>query len=201
MPGEAARKAPQKDQEQQDERQQQRQQDQQPQEEKHQQQRREGSGTSNTGTGTGPSNPGPANTGMNRDEMNRDAMSGREGTNRQTEKWPGENSQSGTSQAQKGDGRTPAEQTDKHQQSGNDDASSQNSREDRDTGFGENRQKTGGNVDSGQRNTGQTGQTMKGDSSPEIHPQEGPYGPPGKHRGPSSPGKPLTDDWGKSDKH
>jgi hypothetical protein len=191
MPGEAARKAPQKDQEQDGRQQQRRQQDQQPQEEKHQQPRREGAGTSNTGTDTG-----------NRGEMNPDAMPGqREGGNRQTEKWPGENSQSGTSQAQKGDGRTPTQQTDKHQQRGDDDASSQNSRENRDTGFGENRQGTGGNVDSGQRNMGQTGQTMTGGSPPETHQQEGPYGPPDKHRGPSSPGKPLTDDWGKSDKH
>jgi hypothetical protein len=191
MPGEAARKAPQKDQEQEEGQQQRRQQDQQPQEEKHQQQRREGSGTSNTGTDAGPSNPG-----MNRGEMNPDAVPGREGGNRQTEKWPGENSQSGTSQAQKG-----AQQTDKHKQGGGDDASWQNSRENRDTGFSENRQGTGGNVDSGQRNNGQTGQTVKDGSPPEIHQQEGPYGPPDKHRGPSSPGKPLTDDWGKSDKH
>jgi hypothetical protein len=194
MPGEAARKAPQKDQEQDERQQQRRPQDQQPQEEKHQQQRREGSGTS--GTGTGPSNTGPTNTGTNRGETNPDAMPGREGSNRQTEKWPGENSQSGTSQAQKGDGRTPTQQTDKRQQTGGDDASLQNFQENRDTGFGENRQGTGGNVDSGQ-----AGQTTKGGSSPEIHQQEGPYGPPDKHRGPSSPGKPLTDDWGKSDKH
>jgi hypothetical protein len=201
MPGEAARKAPQKNQEQ-DERQQQRQQqDEQPQEEKYQQQRREGSGTSNTSTGAGPSNPGPSNPGMTRGEMNPDAVSGREGGNRQTEKRPGENLQSGTSQAQKGDGRTPTQQTDKHQRKGGDDAPSQNFREDQDTGFSENRPGTGGNVDSGQRNSGQAGQTMKGDSSPEINRQEGPYGPPDKHRGPSSPGKPLTDDWGKSDKH
>lgn len=196
MPGEAARKAPQKDQEQDERQQQRRQEDQQPQQEKHQQQKREGSGTSNTGTDTGPSNPG-----MNRGEMNPDAMSGREGGNRQTEKWPGENSQSGTSQAQKGDGRTPTQQTDKHQQGGGDDASSQNFRENRDTNFGGNRQGTAGNVDSGQRNIGQTGQTVKDGSPPETHQQEGPYGPPDKHRGPSSPGKPLTDDWGKSDKH
>jgi hypothetical protein len=107
--------------------------------------------------------------------MNPDAMPNREAGNKQTEKWQGENSQSGTSQAQKGDGRTPAQQN---------------------AGSGEKRQATGG-----QQNTGQTGQTTKGGAPSETHKQEGPYGPPDKHRGPSSPGKPLTDDWGKSDKH
>lgn len=185
MPGEAARK---ETQQQQDERRQQqrRQQDQQPQEERRQQQRREGSGMSDAGS---------SNAGMNRGEMNPDAMPDREGGNKRTEKWQGENSQSGTSQAQKGDSHTPAQQTQRQQQKGRDDAS-HNFDENRDAGSGENRQATGD-----QQNTRQTGQTTKGGAPSETHKQEGPYGPPDKHRGPSSPGKPLTDDWGKSDKH
>jgi hypothetical protein len=127
--------------------------------------------------------------------MNPDAMPNRETGNKQTEKWQGENSQSGTSQAQKGDGRTPTQQTQQPQQKGRDDAP-HNFDENRDAGSGENRQATGG-----QQNSGQTGQTTRGGAPSETHKQEGPYGPPDKHRGPSSPGKPLTDDWGKSDKH
>jgi hypothetical protein len=146
------------------------------------------------------SNGGPSNTGTNRGEMNPDAMPDREGGNKQKEKWQGENSQSGTSQAQKGDGRTPTQQTQQQQQKGQHDAS-HNFDENRDAGSGENRQATGGRATGGQQNTGQTGQTTKGGAPSETHKQEGPYGPPDKHRGPSSPGKPLTDDWGKSDKH
>lgn len=57
----------------------------------------------------------------------------------------------------------------------------------------------GGKIDSTQRDFGQTGQNMK--AGGQVHSQQGPYGPPEKHRGPQAPGKPLMDDWGKSDKH
>ena len=64
----------------------------------------------------------------------------------------------------------------------------------------------GGKIDSTQRDMGQTGQTMKSGAtkSGERHQrtqQQGPYGPRERHRGPVATGKPLMDDWGKSDKH
>jgi hypothetical protein len=45
-----------------------------------------------------------------------------------------------------------------------------------------------------------TGATKPGEQHQGSQ-QQGPYGPSEKHRGPEASGKPLMDDWGKSDKH
>lgn len=73
--------------------------------------------------------------------------------------------------------------------------------ESHDRPFGEWNRGAGGKIDSTQRDMGQTGQNMKGGRGGGIPQQQGPYGPPGKRRGPQAPRQPLMDDWGKSDKH
>jgi hypothetical protein len=73
--------------------------------------------------------------------------------------------------------------------------------ESHDRPFGKRNHGAGGKIDSSQRDMGQTGQNMKSGRGAQIYAQQGPYGPRQKHRGPEAPGKPLMDDWGKSDKH
>lgn len=124
---------------------------------------------------------------------------------RQTpEMWPGENFQSGTSQAQKAEGQTPGQPAipdERPKQRGDRASDYEDFGESRDRPFGERNRGAGGKIDSTQRDMGQTGQNMSSGRTPEIHEQQGPYGPRRKHRGPVAPGKPLMDDWGKSDKH
>jgi hypothetical protein len=174
-----------------------------------------------------------------------DSLPEKDNPRRQTpENWPRENFQSGTSQAEKGDGQAPKQQTvpERHEQRGEGTARysnpplgkefgpggremgfgpgiPQHRTETEDVGkshtedFGESHDPAfgqrgrgnrggGGKIDSTQRDMGQTGQTMKSSGSGEVRSrQQGPYGPPEKHPGPVAPGKPLTDDWGRSDKH
>lgn len=210
MPGEAAKKQKQNDVgNQQEERRhdERRQTEQNPQEERRQDDRRQG--------------PGSANTTMRAEEQSE------YGQEPSRQKWQGENAQSGTSQAQKGEGRTPNQQTpnqetggqprsggqtggqqtgpaERHEQR-NRERSTQDFGESHDPAFGGGGTGAGGKVDSTQRDMGQTGQNMRtGAKAGEQHPpaqQQGPYGPSEKHRGPEASGKPLMDDWGKSDKH
>ena len=130
-----------------------------------------------------------------------DSLPGKDNLQSQTpENRQGENFQSGTSQAQKGEGQTP-----KQQSVPEGERKSQDCGESHDPGFGQKSRTNrggGGKIDITQRDMGQTGQTMGSGSRAHAHSQQqGPYGPPEKHRGPQAPGKPLTDDWGKSDKH
>lgn len=234
MPGEAAKKqkqtepGSQQEERRQDER---RQNEQDPQQERRRDERRQG--------------PGSANTTMRAEEQSE------YGQEPSRQKWQGENVQSGTSQAQKGEGRTPDQQAapaERHEQnyerggteetrergaagqefgpggqtrSGSSESrqgagsrageqehrerSSQDFGESRDPAFGEGGRGAGGKIDSTQRDMGQTGQSMRtGTSKSGEHThaaQQGPYGPSEKHRGPEASGKPLMDDWGKSDKH
>ena len=204
MPGEAAKKQKQTDVgNQQEERRhdERRQTEQNPHEERRQDERRQG--------------PGNANTTMRAEEQSK---YGEEPSRR---KWQGENAQSGASQAQKGEGRTPNQQTggqqsgghtggqqtgsaERHEQ-GNREGSKQDFGESHDPAFGGGGRGAGGKIDSAQRDMGQTGQNMRTRTKPfEQHQgsqQQGPYGPSEKHRGPEASGKPLMDDWGKSDKH
>lgn len=190
MPGEAAKKQKrnewgnQQEERRHDER---RQTEQQPQEERRRDDRRQG--------------PGSANTTMRTEEQ---SEYGQEPSRKQ---WQGENVQSGTSQAQKGEGRTPEQSgsTGRHEQ-GQRERSTQDFGESRDPAFGGGNRGAGGKTDSAQRDMGQTGQNMKtGTTAPgeqhHVSQQQGPYGPEEKHRGPVASGKPLLDDWGKSDKH
>ena len=198
MPGEAARK--QTEQEQQEKRRQDRRQsDQMPEHERRQDERREpnsappmkaGENVQSAGGNTQPTSGG-RETFWNPDPNDMGQPVRR-----------AENQQSGTSQAQKGEGRSPSQQSSrqsvpaerheqKHDQNprnqGGDQRSAQNFGESNDPAFGEGRAGGGGKVDSSQRDMGQTGQTMKtgpGEKQGEKHSQQGPYGPPEKHRGP-----------------
>ena len=194
MPGEAAKRQKQTgwtDQQQDERRREERRQTQdEPQEERRREERRQG--------------PGSGETTMKTQEQTE------HGRQPSAKKWQGENAQSGTSQAQKGDGRTPAQQTvpaERHEQKHGDGTQGRRERASRDFGeshdpaFGEGRRGAGGKIDSTQRDMGQTGQTMKSGAQHQVSQQQGPYGPRGKHRGPVASGKPLLDDWGKSDKH
>jgi hypothetical protein len=193
-------------------------------------------------------------------QENRQEERRRDQRRREQRQWPAENMQSGTSQAQNAQGRTPEQQSipaERHEQkqhrgqpgrnSGAPEMSLQpvfhpfdhlkdssglnnetpvneadrrdfekgerllpgrKSSEDEEEDFGESRDrpfgggKAGGKIDSSQRDMGQTGQTMKGGGcGGPMSTQQGPYGPREKHRGPVARGKPLMDDWGKSDKH
>jgi len=190
MPGEAAKKQKQPEwgnQQEERRRDERRQTEQQPQEERRRDDRRQG--------------PRSTNTTMRTEEQ---SEHGQEPNKKQWQQ--GENAQSGTSQAQKGEGRTPQQSgsTERHEQ-GRRERPAQDFGESRDPAFGGGGG-AGGKIDSSQRDMGQTGQNMqtgktKAGEQHHVSQQQGPYGPGAKHRGPVASGKPLLDDWGKSDKH
>lgn len=122
------------------------------------------------------------------------------------ERLPPESFQSGASQAQKAEGQTPGRQSEPgkkrpDEKRGETPGETKDFGESHDRPLGERNRGAGGKIDSTQRDMGQTGQNMRGRRDAKIHAQQGPYGPREKHRGPVAAGKPLMDDWGKSDKH